>query len=93
MFWQLIFVLILLIPILSIILDSQVGRALAQRLERRGIGTPDDLVADRVAYLESEVDRLASEVSRLDEESQFLHKLLEGRPPERASLPEGDGNA
>lgn len=92
MFWQLIFVLILLIPILSIVLDSQVGRALAQRLERRGLGAPDDLIADRIAYLEGEVDRLASEVKRLDDEGQFLHKLLEARPAGRAALPEGDGH-
>ena len=91
MFWQLIFVLVLIITILAIILDSQVGRALAQRLERRGLGAPDDLMADRIAFLESEVDRLASEVKRLDDEGQFLQKLLEDRSTERAALPEGDG--
>ena len=55
MFLQLIFVLVLLIPILSIVLDSQVGRALANRLERRGLGGSDDLLVDRMAYLEGEV--------------------------------------
>jgi hypothetical protein len=35
------------------------------------------------------VDRLSSEVLRLDEESQFLHKLL-AEQPEREALPPGD---
>jgi len=90
MFWQIIFVLVLMIPILAIVLDSQVGRALAARLEGRALGEPDDLAADRIAYLESEMDRLSSEVGRLDEESQFLHKLLADLP-EREALPPGDG--
>ena len=90
MFWQLIFVLILLIPILAIVLDSQVGRALAARLERRGLGQPSDLMADRLAFLEGEVDRLGSELSRLEEESRFLHKLLteKSSAPEIPSLPD-----
>lgn len=90
MFWQLIFVLVLMIPILAIVLDSQVGRALAARLEGRALGEPTDLAADRLAYLETEVDRLSSEVTRLDDESQFLHKLLT-ELPEREALPPGDG--
>ena len=91
MFWQIIFVLVLMIPILAIVLDSQVGRALAARLEGRALGEPSDLAADRIAYLEGEVDRLGTEMSRLDEESQFLHKLL-AELPEREALPPGDGD-
>ena len=91
MFLQLILVLVVLIPLLAIVLDSQVGRALASRLERRGLGEPQDLMAERMAYLEGEVERLNSELSRLGEESQFLHKLLAERHPEEgAALPPGD---
>jgi len=92
MFMQLILVLVILIPLLAIVLDSQVGRALASRLERRGLTEPEDLTAERIALLEGEVERLASEVQRLDEESQFLHKLLAERPAEgaRAALPRGE---
>jgi len=72
----LILLLVVLIPLVAIVLDSQVGRALASRLERRGIEGAGDLTAERIAYLESEVERLASEVMRLDEEGQFVHKLL-----------------
>ena len=43
MFWQIILFLALLIPILAIVLDSQVGRALASRLERRSLEQPEDL--------------------------------------------------
>lgn len=87
MLWQLIVLLVLLIPLLAIVLDSQVGRALAARLERGRLSAPDDMVSERVAFLESEVDRLNSEVSRLNEESEFLHKLL----TERSSADRDDG--
>ena len=85
----LIVILVLLIPILSIVLDSQLGRALAARMERRSLGGRDELLADRIAFLEGEVERLSSEVRRLDDEGQFLHRLLiEGRE-EGAALPPG----
>jgi hypothetical protein len=83
MFWMLIVLLILAIPLLSIILDSPVGRALAARVERREIGPAGDLIADRMASLEGEVERLSAEVRRLDEEGQVLQKLLENRGGER----------
>ena len=90
MFWPLILVLALLIPILALVLDSQVGRALASRLERRSLGQPDDLVGERLGYLEGEVDRLSQELGRLEEESQFLHQLLDERPGGAGALPPGD---
>lgn len=91
MFLQLILVLVVLIPLLAIVLDSQVGRALASRLERRSLEGPADLTAERIAYLEGEIERLTNEVMRLDEESQFVHRLLtERQEAERASLPPVD---
>jgi hypothetical protein len=92
MFLQLILVLVVLIPLLAILLDSQVGRALASRLERRSLDGPPDLMAERMAFLEGEVERLTSELSRLDEESRFLHELLTERHPDPGhTLPPGDG--
>jgi uncharacterized protein YlxW (UPF0749 family) len=77
----------LLIPLVAVILDSQVGRALAARLEGRD--GSDSLADRRLASLEQEVDRLSRELQRLDEESTFLHKLLEEkRAPE--ALPPGE---
>ncbi|HET9949224.1 MAG TPA: hypothetical protein VFQ22_09910 [Longimicrobiales bacterium] len=94
MFLQLILVLVVLIPLVAIVLDSQVGRALASRLERRGLDTPSDVVAERLAFLEGEVERLTSEIQRLDEESEFLHKLLTERSGAREpALPPGDDAA
>ncbi len=90
MFWPVILFLVLLIPILAIVLDSQVGRALASRLERRGLEQPEGLLLERLGYLEGEVERLTEEVTRLDEESGFLHQLLEDRPGGAGALPPGD---
>ena len=92
MFWQLIIVLVLLIPILSIVLDSQVGQAIAARLERRGIGAPEDVTVDRIAFLEGEVEQLQAELKRLSDEGQFLQQLLEERPTETGALPPGDSD-
>ena len=87
-----IFVLVLLIPILAIVLDSPVGRALAGRMERRGLSSgSDDATSERLAYLEVEVERLTTELVRLEEESQFLNKLLTERPASQV-LPPGDQN-
>ena len=89
--WQLILVLVLLIPLLAIVLDSSVGRALASRLERRSLDGPSDLMAERIAFLEGEMERLTTEITRLDEESQFVTKLLSGRSESAgAALPPGD---
>jgi hypothetical protein len=91
MFLQLILVLVVLIPLLAIVLDSQVGRALASRLERRGLEAPSDSTAERLAFLEGEVERLTTEIQRLDEESDFVQRLLGQRSPEQgATLPPGD---
>lgn len=77
----------LMIPLVAVILDSQVGRALAARLE--GGRSGDTLSERRLAALEGEVDRLNRELQRLDEESAFIHKLLEEKRAPGA-LPPGD---
>lgn len=91
MFWQILFLMVLLIPLLAIVLDSQVGKALAARLERRRLGEGDEAYRQRIEYLESQVETLSQEVERLDEESEFLHKLLAERPPpDERALEAGD---
>ena len=85
-----IFLLVLLIPILAIVLDSPVGRALAGRMERRGLSSEgEDVTSERLSHLEGEVERLTTEVRKLEEESQFLNQLLTDRPASKA-LPPGD---
>lgn len=95
MFLQLILVLVVLIPLLAIVLDSQVGRALASRLEGKDLSAGGgDVSSERLAYLESEVERLAAEVERLDDEGRFLQKLLEERDSgAEKRLPAGDEGA
>jgi hypothetical protein len=78
----------LMIPLTAVILDSQVGRALAKRLE--GGEQVGDGLSTRVAALEGEVERLTHELQRLDEESAFLHRLLEKKEPREALLPPGE---
>lgn len=74
-----IIILALLIPILAIVLDSPVGKALADRLQGERATAIDTLTSERMAYLEGEVERLSSELHRLDEESRFVTRLLTER--------------
>ncbi len=91
MIWAFIVVLALMIPLIAVILDSQLGRALAGRLER---GTPADesLLAPRVQALEGEVERLAKEVEQLQEQSEFLNRLLENKTA-AGQLPPGESHS
>jgi len=77
----------LLIPILGIVVDSPIGRALARRLEGPQ-QAPPDLVAlsKRVELLEAEVDDLNRSVQSLQDEAAFLQRLL-ADPASRATLP------
>ena len=81
--WALLFILVLLIPLLSVILDSHLGRALARRVE----GTAPDTA--RLSRLENEVERLAAEVERLREQAEFTTRLLEERARDER-LPPGE---
>ena len=83
-----IIVLALMIPLIAVILDSQVGRALAGRLER-GQPVDESLLAPRLQALEGEVERLAHEVEQLQEQSEFLNRLLEGKTT-AGELPPGE---
>ncbi len=80
MSWLVLVGLVLMIPLVAAVLDSPLGRALAARVERRGLAGEDGL-GTRVAALEAETERLSTEVQRLQEESEFLRRLLEERRP------------
>jgi hypothetical protein len=90
--WFFIIILVLMIPLLAVVLDSQLGRALAARLERDNLPRPDSALGSRVEALEAEVDRLNSTVAQVQEDSQFTRRLLESRPAEGSQLPPGDRN-
>jgi hypothetical protein len=82
----LILIVALLIPIMGIVVDSPIGRALARRLEGPQ-ATPPALadLAKKVELLEAEVDDLMRSVQSLQDESAFLQRLLED--PSRPTLP------
>lgn len=86
MMWSVFLILVLLIPLMAVILDSRLGRALASRIEG---GSPDNA---RLQALENEMDRLGAELERLQEQTEFVTHLLEertgGTPP--ALPPEDD---
>jgi hypothetical protein len=83
----LILIVALLIPIIGIVVDSPIGRALARRLEGPQQVPPalSDL-AKKVELLEAEVDDLARSVQTLQDENAFLQRLL-AEPSQRTTLP------
>lgn len=83
----LILLVALLIPILGIVVDSPIGRALARRLEGPQANPPalTDL-AKKVELLEAEVDDLMRSVQTLQDENAFLQRLRED-PTQRPTLP------
>jgi hypothetical protein len=76
----------LLIPILGIVVDSPIGRALARRLEGPQTTPPDvAALAKRVELLEAEVDDLNRNLQTVQDETAFLQRLLSD--PSRSTLP------
>ena len=83
----LILLVALLIPIMGIVVDSPIGRALARRLEGpREVPPGLEELAKKVDLLEAEVDDLTRSVQALQDENAFLQRLL-GDAPSRSTLP------
>jgi hypothetical protein len=83
----LLLVLALLVPIMGIVVDSPIGRALARRLEGpRDVPPGLDDLAKKVDLLEAEVDDLNRSVQALQDENVFLQRLL-ADPSSRSTLP------
>lgn len=83
----LILLVALLIPIMGIIIDSPIGRALARRLEGPEVAPPALAeLAKKVDLLEAEVDDLTRIVQNLQDENAFLQRLLEDGA-QRTTLP------
>lgn len=80
MFWAIVLILALLIPILAIIVDSPLGRSWARRFDRAEGGGQDlAKLEEKVERLEDEVDTLTRSLEAMREEVQFLQRLLETR--------------
>jgi hypothetical protein len=83
----LILIVALLIPIMGILIDSPIGRALARRLEGpQEIPPALSELAKKVELLEAEVDDLTRSVQSLQDDNAFLQRLLGDSTP-RATLP------
>jgi hypothetical protein len=83
----LILLVALLIPIIGIVVDSPIGRALARRLEGpQEIPPALTELAKKIDLLEAEVDDLTRSVQTLQDENVFLQRLLQD-PTQRATLP------
>ncbi|MDH3734106.1 MAG: hypothetical protein OEU54_11255 [Gemmatimonadota bacterium] len=88
--------MIVLIPVLAILIDSPLSEALARRIASRD----SEPANARLDALEKEMQYLTQAVESLQDESEFVRSLVEGRdehalpPPsstESGSLhPEGD---
>ncbi len=94
MVWAFVILLVLLIPLLAIVIDSQVGQALADRISGRREIQGD--LHERLEALEGEIRYLNESVESLREESSFLRSLVEGRDEEEPRLgpgPDGSGAA
>ncbi|MGH7510442.1 MAG: hypothetical protein ACREMZ_13360 [Gemmatimonadales bacterium] len=84
----LILLVALLIPIIGIVVDSPIGRALARRLEGPQATPPAvSELAKKVELLEAEVDDLMRSVQVLQDENAFLQRLLENPSSARSILP------
>lgn len=82
----LVILLVLMIPLTAVVLDSEVGRAWARRM---GAATdPED--EQRLQNLEDEVQYLSETVTSLQEETQFIRRLLE-KPESTEAHPPGEG--
>lgn len=87
-FLGLIVLVALMIPVVAILADSPIGRAMARRLEGNPGSNPASAeLARKVEVLEGEVDDLHRAVDSLREENQFLQRLLEDQAARRPNLP------
>jgi hypothetical protein len=78
----------LMIPVVAILADSPIGRALGRRLEGPAESPPALLdLARKVERLESEVEDLHGALEGVREENQFLQRLLEDQAARRPTLP------
>ena len=86
--WALVILVMLMIPLLAIVIDSEFGRALARRISGDSAARGGE--ADtRIEQMEGEIRYLTESLEALREETAFLRSLLE-RKSDRGSLPPGD---
>ena len=87
--WALVLLVVLMIPLLAIVIDSEFGRALARRIARDG-SEDNGPLQERITSLESEVRYLTESLESVQDETGFLRSLLEADSTELPNLPPGD---
>ncbi len=78
----------LMIPLTAIVLDSPVVRAWVERMHGTSVEPGADLkeLAKKVGILESEVEAVTRQLAQIQEEHQYMQRLL-GDPAQRAAAP------
>ena len=78
----------LMIPLTAIVLDSPVVRAWVERMQGGKIEGGADLkeLSKKVGILESELETVGRQLAQIQEEHQYMQRLLED-PAHRAATP------
>lgn len=78
----------LMIPLTAIVLDSPVVRAWAERMHGASVEPGADYkeLAKRIGILESELEAMTRQLAQIQEEHQYMQRLLED-PAQRAAAP------
>lgn len=78
----------LMIPLTAIVLDSPVVRAFAERMQGGKIEEGADIkeLTKKVGVLESELETVTRQIAQIQEEHQYMQRLLED-PARRAAAP------
>ena len=78
----------LMIPLTAIVLDSPVVRAWVERMQGGKVEGGADLkeLAKKVGILETEIDTVNRQLAQIQEEHQYMQRLLED-PAQRAAAP------
>ena len=87
-------IIALCIPIVALLVDSPIGRAVGKRLERNPVPAKDpsgELAESdrRLELLEGDVEMLQHTVRELKDDNEFLQQLLEEGRASRALPPDG----
>ena len=90
MIWGAVVLIALLIPLTAIVLDSPVIRAWVERRHGGAGGAVPEIEAlsNRVAGLETDLDAVTRQLAQLQDEHQFLQRLLED-PTRRPAVAKG----
>ena len=78
----------LMIPLTAIVLDSPVVRAWVERMQGGKIEDGADIkeLSKKVGILETELETLNRQIAQIQEEHQYMQRLLED-PAHRAAAP------